>query len=347
MIGIHNRPGSFSDRWIAYCREREVPFKIVNAYDSDIVSQLAECRGFMWHWHFGKHADQLFARQLALALQARGMQVFPDTHTAWHYDDKLGQKYLLEALNLPLAPVHVFYEMERALAWLDSASYPIVFKLRGGAGSRNVRLIKNVREAKSVVRRAFASGFPAFDTSARTRELIWRFRRDGGWKALSRIPYWYLRGVLGDVPAEAKHLPIQKGYVYFQEFIPHNAFDQRFIVIGNRCLCIQRAVREGDFRASGSGQLSYTPALFPKPAIALAFRVAESLKSQSVAIDIMYDRDGRPLIGEVSYGFPKGAFAESCPGYFDRNLGWNSDNVVPEKYIIEDFVRSLPGPVES
>ena len=50
-IAIHHRPGSFSDRWIDYCKEKGVDYKIVNAYDSDIVEQVKDCDAFMWHHH--------------------------------------------------------------------------------------------------------------------------------------------------------------------------------------------------------------------------------------------------------------------------------------------------------
>ncbi|MDZ7775700.1 MAG: hypothetical protein U5L09_08950 [Bacteroidales bacterium] len=42
-IAIHNRPGSFSDRWIEYCKKQEIPYKIVNCYDNNIIQQLNDC----------------------------------------------------------------------------------------------------------------------------------------------------------------------------------------------------------------------------------------------------------------------------------------------------------------
>ena len=49
----------------------------------------------------------------------------------------------------------------------------------------------------------------------------------------------------------------EKGYIYFQEFIPDNDFDIRVIVIGDKAFAIKRMVRENDFRASGSGSILY------------------------------------------------------------------------------------------
>lgn len=35
-IGIHHRPGSFSDTWIKYCQEHGIPYQLVDAYRYDI-----------------------------------------------------------------------------------------------------------------------------------------------------------------------------------------------------------------------------------------------------------------------------------------------------------------------
>ena len=101
-IAIHEYAGSFSDRWIKYCDEKKVPYKLVNCYDSDIVSQLEDCQALMWHWNQNDYKAALFARQLTISLEKKGIKVFPDVNTAWHHDDKVGQKYLLEAIGAPL-----------------------------------------------------------------------------------------------------------------------------------------------------------------------------------------------------------------------------------------------------
>ena len=53
------------------------------------------------------------------SVEASGKKVFPDFNTVWHFDDKVGQKYLLEALDLPLVPTWVFYDKTEALQWAD------------------------------------------------------------------------------------------------------------------------------------------------------------------------------------------------------------------------------------
>lgn len=48
-IAIADRKGSYSDYWIKYCEEHDIPYKAVNPYDTDIVAQVSDCDAFMWH----------------------------------------------------------------------------------------------------------------------------------------------------------------------------------------------------------------------------------------------------------------------------------------------------------
>src|SRR5690606_25188482 len=132
-----------SERWIEYCKKENIDYKLVNAFDNDIIQQLADCDGFMWHHHHGDFKDVLAAKKIHFALEHAGIKVFPDFKTAWHFDDKVAQKYLLEAIEAPLVPSYVFYDKKTALEWAEKTSYPKVFKLKGGAGATNVKLVKS------------------------------------------------------------------------------------------------------------------------------------------------------------------------------------------------------------
>src|SRR5690606_15083765 len=105
------------------------------------------CDIFMWHHHHGKVEDILAAKKILLALQHAGIKVFPDFETGWHFDDKVAQKYLLEAIDAPLVPSYVFYNKQQALIWARETKYPKVFKLKGGAGATNVKLVKSYSQA--------------------------------------------------------------------------------------------------------------------------------------------------------------------------------------------------------
>ncbi|HLP76330.1 MAG TPA: hypothetical protein VK327_05365, partial [Candidatus Paceibacterota bacterium] len=86
MIGIHDSPGSYSDRWIERCLQREIPFKRLNCLSSDVMRQCAGFSAVLWHWTLMSLEEPLVARQIIAALEQAGILVFPSTATCWHYD---------------------------------------------------------------------------------------------------------------------------------------------------------------------------------------------------------------------------------------------------------------------
>lgn len=334
-IAIHHNPGSFSDRWISYCKEKDIPYKLVNAYDSDIVKKVDDCDAFMWHHHHANYKDTLFAKQLLYSLEIAGKKVFPNFNTGWHFDDKVGQKYLLESIGAPLVPSYVFYTKKEALDWVNKTTFPKVFKLRGGAGSANVHLVHNKSQALSLVNKAFSKGFSQFNgwTNFKERYNKWKKGKDtllGVCKGFARI----------FIPTEfAKMHSKEKGYVYFQDFVPNNNHDLRIVVVGgNKAFGIKRLVRKNDFRASGSGSLIYDKNQLDENCVRIAFDIAKKLKSQSIAFDFIYDKDNSPLIVEISYGYSVKAYY-NCEGYWTDDMQWHQGiHFDIEGWIIESLL---------
>jgi glutathione synthase/RimK-type ligase-like ATP-grasp enzyme len=340
-IGIGVRPGSFSDGWIEYCQKHGVNYKAVDPYASDIVQQVGDCDGLMWHWRHDSYADQLFARQLTLALDASGKKVFPSVATAWHFDDKLGQKYLFEAVGCGAVPAVCFYERKAALRWLQTASFPLVFKLRGGAGSQNIRLVPDVPTAERLVERAFGKGFSPSPLIGAAKQKLWESRRDRSAFDLGKMLFYFGAAVVGASSKASRFRNRELGYIYFQEFVPGNSYDDRLVVIGDRCFGLRRFCRAGDFRASGSGLFEYDHKQFPDASIEMAFAVSRKIGAQCLAFDFVYDDAGCPRILEISYGFATGGVYEKCDGYFDLHLTWHDNDVAPEHFMIEDFIDAL------
>lgn len=332
-IAIHNLRGSFSDRWIEYCESMGIDYKLVDCYKNNIFHELSDCDALMWHFHQNSLRDILFAKQLLFSLCQAGIRVFPDFYTVWHFDDKVGQKYLLEAIGAPLVPTWIFYNKQEALSWAKDTSYPKVFKLRCGAGSQNVRLVKNYRQARRLIRRAFKRGFAVYDPFGSLKER-WR---------LFRLKKTNLRDVLEGMvrflipPPYAMLRKRERGYVYFQEFIAGNDHDIRVIVIGEKAFAIKRMVRKGDFRASGSGNILYEKHHFNEETIRLSFHLAEKLKSQCIAFDYVF-KVGKPLLTEISYGFSPEGY-DACPGYWDKDLNWHEGRFDPYGWMVEQVVN--------
>ena len=334
-IGIHHVKGSFSERWIPYCEKNDIDYKLVNCYQNDIIDQLSDCDALMWHFNHKGAKECKFAKQLMYSLEMAGKIVFPDFNTVWHFDDKVGQKYLLEAVDAPLVPSYVFYSKDAALAWARQTTYPKVFKLRNGAGSDNVKLVRSFGNAKKLIKKAFGRGFKQYDAMSNLKERIRKYRK-------GKTTLWnVMKGIIRIfyTTEYAKMTGNEKGYVYFQDFIPDNDFDIRVCVVGNKAFALKRMVRENDFRASGSGFILYEKEHFDDDTVRTAFEISAKLKGQSIAYDFVY-KAGKPMLVEISYGFAISGY-DDCVGYWEPDLTWHEGRFNPYGWMVDDVVRRV------
>lgn len=334
-IAIHHRKGSFSERWIEYCIKNNIDYKIVNAFDSDIINKVAGYDIFMWHHHHERFEDVLTAKRILFALEQAGTTVFPNFNTNWHFDDKVAQKYLFEAINAPLITSYVFFNKKKALEWARDTSYPKVFKLKGGASAKNVKLVNDYVEARKLINQAFNRGFSQFNKMGNLAERFNKFKQ--GQSSIVDVAKGV--GRIFITPKFAKLQAPEKGYIYFQNFIPNNNFDIRVIVIDDKAFAIKRMVRQNDFRASGSGIIIYDKSEIDLKFIELAFSINEKLNSQCIAFDFVVDINGYPLVVEISYGFSIEAY-DKCPGYWDKDLNWYQKPFNPQYWMIENLINT-------
>ncbi|MFH1119645.1 MAG: hypothetical protein V1775_07455 [Bacteroidota bacterium] len=332
-IAIHHQRGSYSQSWIDYCIKNNISYKIVNCYESDIISKLGDCDALMWHHSHSDPKDVLFAKELLFSVEAAGKLVYPDSRSTWHFDDKLGQKYLMEAMGLPLVPAYAFYDKTEALKWVENAEFPLVFKLRGGAGGRNVRLLRSRQQARRIIKKAFGRGIRQYDAIGGIKDKIRRYRL--GLSPAKEVIKAFLHLVYPIRLEKSKGR--DKGYVYFQKFIPGCDTDIRVQLVGDRSWAMIRKVRENDFRASGSGNIDFDMSKVPMDAIELSVMVARKLGMQSLAIDLLPYNGGYGIV-EISYAF--GIDEEELEfGYCDGNLIWHPGHINPFGWMIDDLIK--------
>ena len=336
MIAIHNNKSThlFHYRWIDYCKKNNIPFKLVNCHDNDIIQQLSDCSVLMWHYHQASPTDIIMAKSLLFSLEQSGTKVFPDFNTAWHFDDKVAQKYLLETLQIDLVTTWVFYDKKTANEWIDKASFPKVFKLKGGAGSQNVQLTKTKQDAKSLANKAFGNGFPAYDAWGSIKERIRQWRL--GKTDFFDVAKGFIR--LVKPPRYAKVIGNEMNYLYFQEFIANNDSDIRIVVVGDKAFGIKRMNRENDFRASGSGFILYDKESIDERFVKAAFEINKKLKAQCIAYDFVLDNN-KPLLIEISYGFSNGGY-DACVGYWDEQMNWYEGTFNPYGWMVELLLKN-------
>src|SRR5690554_6799613 len=335
-LAIHNSQSGFHPRWVEYCKKNAIDYKVVDCYANDIINQLKDCDVLFWHFSQSNPKDIVVAKQILFALEHTGFKVFPDFKTAWHFDDKVGQKYLLEAINAPMVPSYVFFDKAKALEWAEQASFPKVFKLRGGAGSANVKLAKSKGEAKKLIKKSFGSGFSQYEGWSNLKERLRKFK--AGKTNLKDIAKGVVRLVYP--PYYSKVIGKERGYVYFQEFVPNLDSDIRIQIISDRVFGLKRFVRKGDFRASGSGDfIEFSPENIDLEILKIAIELNKKIKSQSLTIDFIY-KNKQPLIVELSYGFPN-TFYDNCPGYWDEDLNWHEGQFNPQGWMIDSVIKQI------
>lgn len=335
-IAIHHRKGSFSDYWIEYCKRNNITYKIVNAYDSNIIAQLKDCKVLMWHHHHGSYKDVFAAKRILFSLEQAGIKVFPNFNTAWFFDDKVAQKYLLEAIEAPIIPSYVFYDKKEALDWVETTNFPKVFKLKGGAGGSNVQLVKNKAKAKKIIKKAFGRGFSQFNrwNYFKTRYRQYKAGKDSFIGVLKGFGRLFITTDFARMSCN------EKGYAYFQDFMPNNNRDNRIIVIDGKAFGVSRLVPKGDFRSGDQYGVLSRKEDVDERCVKIAFSIANRLKTQSLGIDFIFDENNNPVIAEMGYGFIPATYKD-CPGYWDEDLNWYNEKFNPVEWMLEAVLKDL------
>ncbi|WP_123631395.1 ATP-grasp domain-containing protein [Salinisphaera orenii] len=340
-LAIHERKGSFSDRWIEFCQDRRIPYLAVDIFSDALFDTLRaeDVTALLAHPRMGDRRSTLAAHAIIQSVAISGLcEVFPSPADFWHFDNKIAQKYLFDALNIPTPRTHVFLRREKALEWAEQAEFPWVFKLKAGAGSVNVSLVRNKREATRKINRMFGRGYSPH--AGANQDIVNKFakhNRNRDWKAVfERIPNTFKNQL-----RKVRELQNERGYAYFQEFIPDNDHDTRVTIIGDRAFAFRRMTRPDDFRASGSGSIDHAAEKIESAYIKLAFDAANRLGANCVAFDFLRDRQSRqPLIVEMSYAFSANAVFQ-CSGHWRSDLTWQEGQMWPQDAILDDVLQKV------
>jgi len=305
----------------------------LDASDEDFWEKVKKLDLFIFRWtHIDDH-HQMAKTIIPIVEKQMGIKCFPNLATSWHYDDKIREYYLLKQAGFPVIDSYIFWDKNKALKWAENADYPVVFKLKGGASSQNVLLIKKKSIAKKLIKKMFCSGINPnkFSFSGSTKHKDFNLYKT--------IHHWggnVLRKYRGEdiSPFWQKH----KNYVLFQKFLPNNKYDTRITVIGNRALAFRRFNRKNDFRSSGSGKINYNLDNIDLNFVKIAFQISKKLGFQSMSYDFLYNEDGKPEFSEISYTYQDVA-VRNCPGYWDSNLNWHEGHYWPQYFQLMDALE--------
>ncbi len=336
IAGIHNtwphKPDYISDVYRQILKANNIEYLDLDSSSPDFIEQVRRVDFFIYRWAHTDYHHQHAPTIIPVIERFYRKKCFPDWNTCWHYDDKIKQSMMLEAGGFPCCSYHAFWHMDEAEAWLRSnTEWPVVFKLKAGSGSMNVRLLKTRGQALKYLRKSFLRGFPAdfhglrntlktynYNIYKTGRDLLKSFYL----RYLSRRlnPYWVR----------------QRNYFYFQKYYPGNDYDTRVQITGSRAYAFIRYNRPGDFRASGSNRWSIDREKIDMEFVKIAFAVSRTYGFQSMAYDFIYDEKRKPAIVEMSYCF--GDYPEFSNGYWDESLTWHEGRFLPQYFELADLL---------
>jgi len=281
----------------------------------------------------------MFGRAILKAVATRGMAVYPSEASAWHFEDKIAQFLIFSAMNVTVPQTWVFFDHADAKRFLLETEFPLIFKLRTGAGGLTVRLLQSREQAMRLIAQIFGrgirthsvvTGIQRLATAAKAKpfqlqELLPRAKRAGTRFLQSRFS-----------------LQREKGYALFQEFIPDCDYSVRIAVIGPRAFAYRRNNEKGDFKSGvQSVRVSLSREEIPVAMVQTAFEVSERLGCQSMGYDFLQPPEGgAPILLEMCHTFPPGPIV-NAHGYFTPSLTWVPGGQHPADLIALDLLTPV------
>jgi len=307
LIAVGRDGDGWHDRFLEALGRRAETFpglswRSVAIDSSGWLEDLEGCDAVLWKpGHMGAVLASHVKERIFLMERVLGLRVMPSLDTAWHFESKIAQHFLLEASGLPTPRTFVSFDPDEALAAASAWEGPAVVKESHGAASRGVRLVEGGAPLRRHVEKCF-------------RNLLWASgsgRSSMPSRVLGSIGSRWFWSMLGGRLAGRGELFEP---VLWQEYVEGNDRDLRVTVVGDRyAAAFWRRNRPGDFRASGSGMIEHSED-FPASALELCARASSELRFDSMAYDVVF-RDGAPLILEMSFGYLDSA-VHDCPGHF-------------------------------
>jgi len=201
-------------RWTKLCRfldNNDFEYDVYNIHAHDWLKQAERFDLVAGIWSCELRCLQEMREKYWFLENHLGKRTFPSFAHAFLYEDKRLEAYLASVHGIPFAKTYVSYDLQDALALIETLDYPVVSKLVPSSASVGVELVHDPKGARRLIKQAFSvAGRGTHSTYAR-----------------------------------------QKNYIYLQEFIPSDGFEIRAIVVRNWVFGYYRQVLEGDFRASG------------------------------------------------------------------------------------------------
>lgn len=229
----------------------------------------------------------MFDERLYIIQNYLHIPIYPSWKELFFYENKRMYAYYCEANGIPCPKTHVLYRRKDALDYIDTATFPLVFKTNGGSGGSGVDVVRNKCKAKRLVNRIFGRINP-------------------------RLTIGYIHwGKYHGIPMPKLGMA-QKHYVIIQEYVDIKT-EWRIFKIGDTYGGYQRPMEHGH----GSCELMKY-GFPPKVLLNLIKDFCEKEDVGSMSFDVLIDRDDQYYVTEMQtlYGSfsPHQCMVDEVPG---------------------------------
>jgi len=145
----------------AACQELGVPYEALDISGDDWVStiQSSDCVAFAVRpFVLTRVGKSMYDDRVRILSEELRKPVIPSLKSLWLYESKSRCSAWLESHRIPSPRTSVIYDEEKALEFVATAEFPLVFKLDIGAGALGVEIVRDRRRACALVRRCFGKG---------------------------------------------------------------------------------------------------------------------------------------------------------------------------------------------
>ncbi|OPX92831.1 MAG: hypothetical protein A4E58_03216 [Syntrophorhabdus sp. PtaB.Bin006] len=250
-----------------------------------------------------------YLEDILLGLLAQGNHLIPSFDMFRAHENK-GYQEILRQLNGIPEVSGTYYSGWRNGVDQKDIVYPVVLKSVVGSRSAGVKLIRSKKELQSHI-----APYERLPLRWKIHQLVRKylaFKEDGeGWYALITPRHRFV----------------------LQRFIPNLQCDYKVLGVGEALYVLKRDVRPNDFRASGSGLLSYIDAA---PALLdYAWNVYSRFREPFLSMDICDTGKGFALIEFQGVHFGPYTLQESNCHFVRSAVGWTK---VEKKVILEEEI---------
>lgn len=310
---------SFDDHslWLKACdiRNEEIDYRVIDITKADwLTNFMAEKFDLILLRPPGRTEKfkRLYDERSLILNNYSGIRIYPSLTEILIYENKRFLSDWLRANSIPSPETKVFYSKKEAFEFLErNKSYPIVAKANIGGSGNGVSFLHKKQMAINYVNKAFKHGVftktgPKLKKGSLLRKVI---------KGIKDRQFLIKR------LSEYKDTIInpQKGFVIFQEFIPHK-FEWRCVRIGDSYFAHKKIARNN----KSSGTLIKGYDAVPLKLLDFIFDITTRTNLTSVAIDL-FEKDEKYLVNEIQCYFgqsdPYQMLVDSRPGRYRRVKG--------------------------